>query len=53
MDRIINGKEAIPNSWPWAVSIRLEGPDGVIPHLCGGTLINKMIIVTASHCLTE
>lgn len=26
--RIMNGKEALPHSWPYAISIAFEGPKG-------------------------
>ena len=32
--RIVGGQEALPNSWPWLVSLQYRGR-----HFCGGTLI--------------
>src|SRR5699024_7130729 len=39
----------ILDSWPWMVSLRLRGrePNG---HVCGGSIINRLWIVTAAHC---
>jgi len=34
LSRIVGGREAVPNSWPWLVSLQLYGS-----HFCGGTLI--------------
>ncbi|CAF4682842.1 unnamed protein product [Rotaria socialis] len=44
--RIVGGVEAIPNSWPWIVSLRVRD------HFCGGTLIDRKHVLTAAHCLT-
>ena len=43
--RIVGGIEAIPNSWPWIVSLQLRD------HFCGGTLIDTHHVLTAAHCL--
>ena len=45
--RIVGGVEAIPNSWPWIVSLQVRG------HFCGGTLIDTRHVLTAAHCLTR
>lgn len=49
--RIIRGQEALSKSWPWIVSIGYNGPRRTILHACGGTLVNRRTVVTASHCL--
>ncbi|XP_054553598.1 chymotrypsinogen B-like [Talpa occidentalis] len=44
--RIVNGKTAVPGSWPWQVSLL----DSIGFHYCGGSLINESWVVTAAHC---
>jgi secreted trypsin-like serine protease len=45
--RIIGGeKVTIYRSWPWMVSIRKWGH-----HICGGTIISSLFILTAAHCI--
>ncbi len=45
---IINGVEARQNSWPWMSSLRYRANNH---HLCGGSIIDRMWILTAAHCL--
>ena len=45
MNRIYNGKEAIPGDWAWQVSLTDFGN-----HFCGGALINSQWVLTAAHC---
>ncbi|XP_076343519.1 clotting factor G beta subunit isoform X1 [Tachypleus tridentatus] len=46
--RIIGGGIATPHSWPWMVGIFKVNPHRF---LCGGSIINKVSVVTAAHCL--
>jgi trypsin len=44
--RIIGGKEAIEDRFPYHVSLQDSGG-----HFCGGSLILKDVVLTAAHCL--
>lgn len=46
--RIVGGEDAVPNSWPWQVSLR-KGRSNY--HTCGGTLIRPDWVITAAHCV--
>ncbi|KAK4005707.1 hypothetical protein OUZ56_010782 [Daphnia magna] len=46
-NRIVNGQEAVPNSWPFVVGFKTLGSNTVF---CGGSLISDTEILTAAHC---
>ncbi|NXE00070.1 CTRL protease, partial [Chaetorhynchus papuensis] len=45
-ERIVNGQNAMPGSWPWQVSLQTRSGS----HFCGGSLISQYWVVTAAHC---
>jgi secreted trypsin-like serine protease len=50
-DRIIGGRDAEVDEWPWMVSLqRFDTQKYVWVHFCGGSLINSRTILTAAHC---
>lgn len=46
--RIVGGNESSLAQWPWQVSLQFQGY-----HLCGGSVITPLWIVTAAHCVYE
>lgn len=48
LTRIVGGQVAVPNSWPWLVSLQYNGR-----HFCGGTLIDQYHVLTAAHCFQD
>lgn len=46
--RIVGGNMSSPAQWPWQASLQFQGY-----HLCGGSIITPVWIVTAAHCVYE
>ncbi|CAF1020439.1 unnamed protein product [Brachionus calyciflorus] len=53
-ERIINGEYAMPNSWPWMVSIRYlvkSSDEETHYHVCAGSLISSNLVLTVASCV--
>lgn len=44
--RIVGGEEAVPNEFPWQLSLQYFGS-----HICGASIYNEVTAVTAAHCI--
>lgn len=50
LHRIVGGEEVIPGEIPWQVAL-IARPSGLL--FCGGTILSKLWVITAAHCLVE
>ncbi|CAL8080529.1 unnamed protein product [Orchesella dallaii] len=51
--RIVGGVEATPYEYGWMGVLILSTPGGKGSHLCGGSVINDRMILTAAHCVVD
>ncbi|XP_023278933.1 chymotrypsin-like elastase family member 3B [Seriola lalandi dorsalis] len=49
-NRVVNGQDARPHSWPWQISLQVKHGSRY-HHTCGGTLIAPRWVLTAGHCI--
>ena len=53
-NRIVNGKPAKRNAWPWLAALGYTDPNsGDVLYLCGATLVTARHVVTAAHCIRD
>lgn len=45
--RVVGGEDAEPGQFPYIVSLRRTN---INSHMCGGTIISNVYILTACHC---
>jgi len=49
--RIVGGRPADPDEWPWLAALVHKGSSGANSAYCGATLISVNHVLTAAHCL--
>ena len=49
-NKIVGGEQVVPNSIPYQASLKRLRKDGTFKGFCGGVVISKDHILTATHC---
>ncbi|XP_053280975.1 chymotrypsin-like elastase family member 2A [Pleuronectes platessa] len=52
LSRVVAGDDVRPHSWPWQISLQSDS-SGRYRHVCGGTLISSLWVLTAAHCISD
>ncbi|NWI99335.1 TMPSC protease, partial [Crypturellus undulatus] len=50
---IVGGREAAVGAWPWLVSLQVHQIGPNFKHVCGGTLVNEIWVLSAAHCVLQ
>ncbi|XP_046644545.1 trypsin-1-like [Daphnia pulicaria] len=50
-DKIVGGKEVVPNSLPFQISLQRKSSSGIFSQSCGGSILNENTILDAAHCV--
>lgn len=53
MARIIGGRSADSNAWPWMAGLVYKNSDSANDVFCGASLIAKDWVLTAAHCVID
>ena len=51
MPLIVNGQVAVVTNFPWHATLYVRQRNNKKRFICGGTIINQDLIVTAAHCV--
>ncbi|XP_072534984.1 elastase-1-like [Salminus brasiliensis] len=52
--RVVGGSNAQPNMWRWQASLQHDSWNtGRYAHICGGTLLSPIYVMTAAHCILD
>eukprot|EP00092_Neocalanus_flemingeri_P004210 GFUD01004528.1.p1 GENE.GFUD01004528.1~~GFUD01004528.1.p1 ORF type:complete len:436 (+),score=96.74 GFUD01004528.1:799-2106(+) len=52
--RLVNGRRAKRNAWPWLAALGYTDPNtGDVQYLCGATLVSAKHVVTAANCIRD
>ncbi|ESO00958.1 hypothetical protein HELRODRAFT_157319 [Helobdella robusta] len=51
--RIVGGQVSESGEWPWLVSMQLRFENNTVTHMCGGSLISDLWVLSAAHCFEK